>query len=317
MWEPMNPAPPVTRMCGTMRPVRWLYHILPSGAAPSLDGPPGAVFSPPSLATEGFVHASYAPKVRESAALYFPPGSDLQVLRIDPRRLACRVVEAATPRGPMPHVHGAIPIDAIRAASSLDGFSEAVDAVRGAAFGFVGFAGMTLLDLVGVLDPVSRVRTMGFDPELTCEVSTLDGPYAQDGLRVSSAHRPPLANYDVVVVAGGLAARTLADDPENHAYFQAFPENRIAASVCTGALFWGAAGRLRGLRATTHRSALDRLAGFGAEADPGSRVVDAGQRITAGGVTAGLDLGLHLVRRLYGADVAARIANQMEYTPNA
>lgn len=157
MCEPMNPAPPVTRMCGTMRPVRWLYHILPRGAAPSLDAPAEAWFSPTSLQTEGFVHASYAPKVRESAALYFPPGSDLQVLRVDPRRLPCPVVEADTPRGPMPHVHGPIPLDAIRAVSSLgdvDFASAAADAVRGTAFGFVGFAGMTLLDLVGVLDPV-------------------------------------------------------------------------------------------------------------------------------------------------------------------
>jgi len=299
--------------------VRWLYHILPSEAAPSLDASaaPSARFAPPSLAAEGFVHASYAPKVTESAALYFPVGTALSVLRIDPRRLPCPVVEAPTPRGPMPHIHGAIPLDAVRGVQSLGDFAAgAADEVRGTTFGFVGFAGMTLLDLVGVLDPVSRVRTMGFDPEATCEVVTLDGPYAQDGLTVSSGRRLPLDRYDVVVVAGGVPARTLADDPGVRAFFQAYPENRLAASVCTGALFWGAAGRLQGVRATTHHSALGRLAAFGAEADPGARVVDAGQRITAGGVTAGLDLGIHLVQRLYGADVAARIAKQMEYTPN-
>lgn len=297
--------------------MRWLYHILPAEAAPSL-GAPAPDFAPPSLATEGFIHASYAPKVTESAALYFPAGSVLSVLRIDPRRLPCPVLEAATPRGPMPHIQGAIPIDAIRGVHPLDEFAAvATDEVRGTAFGFVGFAGMTLLDLVGVLDPLSRVRSMGFDPEATCEVSTLDGAYVADGLTVSSGQRLSLARYDVVVVAGGAAARTLADDPEVCAYFEAFPVNRLAASVCTGALFWGAAGRLRGVRAVTHHSALDRLAAFGAEVDATARVVDAGQRVTAGGVTAGLDLGIHLVRRLYGAEVAARIARQMEYTPTA
>ncbi len=297
--------------------MRWLYHILPTAAAPSLEAPADRSFAPPSLAAEGFLHASYAPKVSESAALYFPAGSALSVLRIDPRRLPCPVREAETPRGPMPHIYGPVPIDAIAAVQPLADFASPVaDEVRGVAFGFVAFAGMTLLDLVGVLDPISRLRTMGFDPEATCEVTTLDGPYAQDGLTVASAHRLPLARYDVVVVAGGGPARSLAGDPEVVAYFQAYPENRLAASVCTGALFWGAAHRLRGVRATTHHRALDRLAAFGAEADPGARVVDAGQRITAGGVSAGLDLGIHLVRRLYGADVAAGIAKQMEYTPN-
>lgn len=64
-----------------------------------------------SLATEGFVHASYREKVVESARLYFPAGADLRVLEIDPTGLDVRVAD--TPRGPMPHVHGAIPRSAV------------------------------------------------------------------------------------------------------------------------------------------------------------------------------------------------------------
>lgn len=60
-----------------------------------------------SLTTEGFIHASYREKVLESARLYFPANADLRILEIDPTGLDVRVVE--TPRGPMPHIHGAIP----------------------------------------------------------------------------------------------------------------------------------------------------------------------------------------------------------------
>jgi uncharacterized protein (DUF952 family) len=64
-----------------------------------------------SLATEGFIHASYREKVVESARLYFPADAELCVLEIDPAGLDVRVVE--TPRGPMPHVHGTIPRRAV------------------------------------------------------------------------------------------------------------------------------------------------------------------------------------------------------------
>ncbi len=60
-----------------------------------------------SLATEGFIHASYRGKVEESARLYFPAGADLRVLEVDPTGLDVRVAE--TPRGPMPHIYGPIP----------------------------------------------------------------------------------------------------------------------------------------------------------------------------------------------------------------
>lgn len=64
-----------------------------------------------SLATEGFIHASYRDEVLESARLYFPAAADLRVLEIDPAGLDVRVAE--TPRGPMPHVHGPIPRSAV------------------------------------------------------------------------------------------------------------------------------------------------------------------------------------------------------------
>ncbi len=87
---------------------RWLYHVRLRGEGGDLPR-----YAPSSFAREGFVHASYAPSVLESARLYFPAGAALELVQIDPRRLDVPVVEADTPRGPMPHVHGTIPRDAI------------------------------------------------------------------------------------------------------------------------------------------------------------------------------------------------------------
>lgn len=96
------------------RPMRWLYHALPrdawleARAANARDG-----FAPASLGREGFVHASYRDRVVESARLYLPQDRPIAVLQIDPRLLVATIDVAETPRGPMPHVHGAIAWGAI------------------------------------------------------------------------------------------------------------------------------------------------------------------------------------------------------------
>ncbi len=292
--------------------MRWLYHLLPRGTDL------GEAYAPASLASEGFVHASYRDDVRESARLYFPANAALEVLRIDPRRLPARVVAEPTPRGPMPHVHGAIPRDAVTSVLALDELDEAPDRVTGTRFGFVAFEGMTLLDLVGVLDPVSRIATMGFDPTSICAVVSAGAPLVWGGHGAALvAHRvkPPLDEFDVLVVPGGHGTRTLEHDPALAEWLATFPESRLAASVCTGSLLLGAAGRLRGLRATTHRSAMGELAKYGATAVD-ARLVDEGATVTAGGVTCALDLGLYLVRRFEGDAVAERIAAQMHLPPD-
>jgi putative intracellular protease/amidase len=289
--------------------MRWLYHIrLGSGSAlPER-------YAPASLADEGFLHASFQGDVVESARLHFPAGAALSVLRIDPRRLDVPVVLAATPRGPMPHVHGAVPRDAIVEELPLAAIAGAPDRVEGTRFAFVAFEGMTLLDLVGIHDPLSRLASMGFDATSTCSIVSATGSrvWAQGGAVITvEAVRPPLDAFDVLVVPGGYGTRALEGDAAVIAWLRSFPENRLVASVCTGALLLGAAGRLRGKRATTHRSALGRLADFEAIATE-ARVVDEGQVVTGGGVTCALDVGMHLVRRLAGDEVAQAIARQME-----
>ena len=296
--------------------MRWLFHIArPEDLSWSDDGRYGA----PSLATEGFVHCSFKDAVRASAELYFAPAerARLRVLAIDPRRLDSRVDLADTPRGPMPHVHGTIPRDAIRVLD-LDAVDAHPDVVTGTRIVLLAFSGMTLLDLVGPLDALSRIATMGFDATTTCEVASLtladDSPAvwsAWGAELVARRHRPPLDDFDVLVVPGGPDTRVLAHDESVIAYLKTFPANRLTTSVCTGALLLGAAGRLHGKRATTHHRSMEELARFGAIVRS-ERVVDEGQLITAGGVTAGIELGLAVVRRLAGEEAYRAIGRQME-----
>jgi RimJ/RimL family protein N-acetyltransferase len=91
--------------------VRWLFHI---ARADELVFDAAGLYRPASLASEGFVHASYRDAARESARIYFAgvPAEQLRVLVIDPRRLADPVRAYDTPRGPMPHVYGPIPREA-------------------------------------------------------------------------------------------------------------------------------------------------------------------------------------------------------------
>jgi uncharacterized protein (DUF952 family) len=97
--------------------VRWLYHVLHQ------HDPVNDPYTPASLAREGFVHCSFADSVTASARLYFAPEAPLLVLQIDPRGLDVRVVD--TPRGPMPHVHQAIPKTAIVRILTLDQLRDA------------------------------------------------------------------------------------------------------------------------------------------------------------------------------------------------
>ncbi|TME03063.1 MAG: DJ-1/PfpI family protein [Chloroflexi bacterium] len=86
----------------------------------------------------------------------------------------------------------------------------------------------------------------------------------------------------------------------------------ILASVCTGAMILASAGALTNRRATTHHGAWRDLEAAGATLVH-ERVVDDGDRITAGGVTSGIDLGLWLVERFAGQEMAAQIAENLEY----
>jgi transcriptional regulator GlxA family with amidase domain len=88
----------------------------------------------------------------------------------------------------------------------------------------------------------------------------------------------------------------------------------IVGSVCTGAMLLAATGIVAGRRATTHHLAIDDLRAAGAEVVE-ARFVDDGDIVSAGGVTSGLDLALHLVERFADAGMRERVAAEIEYAP--
>ena len=120
---------------------------------------------------------------------------------------------------------------------------------------------------------------------------------------------------DMVCVPGGAGVLELLEDAETHAFLrQQAKKARYVCSVCTGALILGAAGLLSGYKATTHWQSWEMLAEFGATPTR-ERVVMDRNRITAAGVSAGIDMALALVGELFGADVAREIELNMEYDP--
>ena len=137
------------------------------------------------------------------------------------------------------------------------------------------------------------------------------------GLLVQPNHtledHPPL---DLVVVPGGYGTER---EQENPVVLDWIARQRrtgaLTTSVCTGAFLLGAAGLLHGLRATTHWSTIDGLRTHLPTTDvlADARVVDEGEIITSAGVSAGIDMALHVVRRLHGDEAARRTARDMEY----
>jgi transcriptional regulator GlxA family with amidase domain len=126
---------------------------------------------------------------------------------------------------------------------------------------------------------------------------------------------PPL---DVLVYPGGRGTRReLADEGVLEWIRGAAAGGTVVASVCTGSLVLAAAGLLDGKPATTHWQSLELLPTLGREIEvrPDDRFVDNGNVITAAGVSAGIDMALHLVARLHSPERAREVRRYIQYDP--
>jgi cyclohexyl-isocyanide hydratase len=120
---------------------------------------------------------------------------------------------------------------------------------------------------------------------------------------------------DVICVPGGAGTNDMVNDEEMLAFLRKQAEGaKYITSVCTGSLVLGAAGLLKGYRATTHWSAIEFLAPFGAIPTKARVCVDR-NRFTGGGVTAGIDFALTLVSELVDRKTAEAIQLGIEYNP--
>ena len=179
---------------------------------------------------------------------------------------------------------------------------------------FILFDGFTALDFIGLYDPISRLRSLGYLPELNWDICACGQSRVRDPFGLSLATIAPdnLAAYDWLLVPGGLGTRALQYDEAFLAWLRTGENVAHLASVCTGSLLLGAAGFLRGKRATTHFGEYAQLARYAAEVSR-ERIVEDGNLITAGAVASSLDLGLFVAQKLAGEEAAREIARRMAY----
>ncbi len=189
--------------------------------------------------------------------------------------------------------------------------------------GILVFDDVEVLDFCGPFEVFSVARPVGgHDDEfklftvvivaeedriVTCRGGLLVKPHA------TIENHPPL---DILVVPGGQGTRR---ERHNHRLLdwivQQDQHTNLTTSVCTGAFLLAERGLLDRHRATTHWNSIGWMRGTypNVEMVTDERVVDEGHIITSAGVSAGIDMSLHVVSRLYGADVAAWTARRMEY----
>lgn len=178
--------------------------------------------------------------------------------------------------------------------------------------GMLLYPRLTQLDLTGPFELFHRVP--GAHVHLVWK--TLDPVYAEGGLgllpSITLDDCPPL---DLVCVPGGFGQSALMNDEAVLSFLRRQAASaRWITSVCSGALLLGAAGLLQGYRATTYWALHESLAAFGA-IPTDERVVIDRDRITAGGVTAGIDFGLRVIAEVCGEEMARALTLELEYDP--
>ena len=178
--------------------------------------------------------------------------------------------------------------------------------------GLVIYPGMTALDIVGPQQVFSALPGV----QIHRLWKTLEPIRTDDGMIISPdttfENCPPL---DVICIGGGLGQLAVVDDPTVLEFLQRQGSTaKFITSVCGGSEFLAKAGLLQGYRAANHWMAREQLTKLGVEVGTERVVVDR-NRITGGGVTAGIDFGLTLASILCGEEIAKIIQLLMEYNP--
>jgi len=179
---------------------------------------------------------------------------------------------------------------------------------------YIIFDGITLLDLIGIYDPVTRLKSMQYLPDLSWDFCSFT-PSVKDnfGLEVVPTKiRESLAGYDAIIVPGGHGTRKLQTDNEFLDWIKTAEQVKYKMSICTGSLILGAAGFLKGKSATTNYLEYENLKLYCSNVLQ-QRIVEDGDVITAGAVSASIDLGLFLCEKWAGKDAAIEIRKRMDY----
>jgi transcriptional regulator GlxA family with amidase domain len=182
------------------------------------------------------------------------------------------------------------------------------------------FAGVDELDVIGPFEVLATAAELGGDVEVALvRTESMNAVEASHGISLTPHALLGAAPDLLVVPGGGWAAKAKTGAWGEYqrgklpmAVAERHASGSVVAGVCTGALLMAATGLLKGRPAVTHTSALEDLADAEAVVVD-ARVVDDGDVLTCGGVTSGIDLALWVVERELGADLAARVAAQLEH----
>lgn len=182
----------------------------------------------------------------------------------------------------------------------------------------LGFDGVQALDIAGPFDVFTganmQLAAMSRPDRYDVRLVSLDGSpiRTMTGLEFGAAALPETAAIDTLIVPGGFGTETVRKDAATVEWIRAVAETaRRVVTVCSGAFLAAEAGLLDGCRATTHWAAAGHLADQypGVTVDPEPIFVRSSEQVwTAAGVTAGIDLALHLVEDDLGTDVAQTVA---------
>ena len=182
------------------------------------------------------------------------------------------------------------------------------------------FEGAEELDFVGPWEVLAAWRYLGRDDvEVVLVGDTTDPVTCAKGLRVvPDTTWDDVGPVDVVVYPGGYGTRAHLGDEAIRTRLRSLADGgTLMTSVCTGSLVYADAGLLDGRPATTYWTAFDELLplGEGIEPRPDDRFVDSGEVVTAAGVSAGIDMALHLVGRLGSPEDAREVRRYIQYDP--
>lgn len=179
---------------------------------------------------------------------------------------------------------------------------------------YIIFDGITWLDFVGIYDPISRLKSLDHLPDLSWDICSFTATASDNfGLEMTSNKiKTPLAGYDAIIIPGGFGTRDLQLNKEFIDWIKTADQVRYKISICTGSLILGAAGFLCDKKATTNYREYATLKPYCKEV-LSDRIVEDGDTITAGAVSASIDLGLFLCKKWAGAEAEWEIRKRMDY----
>lgn len=183
------------------------------------------------------------------------------------------------------------------------------------------FEGAEELDLAGPWEVLAAWRDLcADDVEVVLVGETTEPVTCAKGMRVvPDTSWSEVGEVDVLVLPGGRGTRALLGDETIRARLRALKDDgTLLTSVCTGSLVYADAGLLDGRPAATYWAAFDELLPLGEDIRPerDERFVDDGDVVTAAGVSAGIDMALHLVGRLGSPDQARQVRRYIQYDPD-